>query len=180
MIRELKKQFNNEEIMDKLPFVLMEIRNYTNQYFLTKASKPVISIEDNRIYLPNSLGFETYDIVEILNSDRNIGIYVVKEVGTNYLEFFQELSDEETNNMRVILLSFKKVNIKTIINMLKYSLDFQETTGIRSQTLGGYRVEYASSDGVTLFPTEMYGAINSLRKLNDDYAEYRRKGYVRL
>ncbi len=175
---------DKETIVNLLPFILIEIRNYTNQYFLTLHHNKVSRIENKKIYFEGEVQVGVGDTIELLNSENNTLIYQIKEVGDSYVEVEQEdyIVDENDNEHIVMIkLSFKNVNIKTIGSMLDYDNKFKDISGIKSQTLGGYNVTYASAeDGDTAYPLELYGGVNSLKKLNDDYAEYRRKGYVRL
>lgn len=187
MIDMLVNQSGLDEntIINLLPFVLMEIRNYTKQYFLTKHHLKVIKIEDETIYVDGDPTNEIQvgDTVELMNSENNTLIYQVSDVDKNTITLEQEIVDEINNdNIVIIKLSFKNVNPKIIVNMLKYDTEFGNTTGIKSQSLGGYSVTYSSPSGnsETTYPIELYGGLKSLRKLDDDYGEYRRKGYVRL
>ncbi len=182
MINNLVTNFNleREAVINLLPFILSEIRNYTNQYFLTTTNEKSTEIQDKKIYVEKPYKFSEGDIIEIINSENNTGLYIVKNTTKDYIEVYQNISNE-TNNMTIIKLSFKGVNLKTISDMISYSVNFAETSGIQSQSLGGYSVSYSQpSGGETIYPLELYGGLNSLKKLHDDFAEYRRKGYVRL
>lgn len=170
-------------IVNLLPFILIEIRNYTNQYFLTLHHNKVIKIENKKIYFDGELQVAVGDTIELMNSENNTLIYQIKTIGEGYVEVEQDFIVDEIDNEHIVMikLSFKNVNTKTISGMLEYDDKFGKLSGIKSQTLGGYNVTYASAEGGdTAYPQELYGGINSLKKLNDDYAEYRRKGYVRL
>ena len=185
MIDGLLKYFSRDNVVSSLPFILSEIRNYTNQYFLTKYHEDVVKIENNVVYLKQDISntFEVGDSVEFMNSDRNTLIYQIKNINQDKVELEQRVIDDILNkNIVMIKLSFKNVNVKTIVNMLDYSNKFSFLSGIKSQSLTGYSVTYAtpSENGDGMFPIELYGGLNSLKKINDDYAEYRRKGYVRL
>lgn len=171
-----------QDIIDLLPFVLMEIRNYTNQYFLTTTRTDVSYIENHKIYVDNTTGFNVGDSIEILNSHLNTIIYQVKNVENDYIEVEQDLLNEHgVKNVVVIKLSFRGVSINTVSNMVSYSKNTMGQGGVQSQSLGGYSVTYSkANEGMTAYPLELYGGVNALRKLHDDYAEYRRKGYVRL
>ena len=186
MIEILEKStgLDRSTIINLLPFILIEIRNYTNQYFLTLNHNKVTKIEDKKIYFEGEPEVAVGDTIELLNSENNTLIYQIKNVGDGYVEVEQvDYIVDEIGNGHIVMikLSFKNVNIKTIGGMLEYDEKFGELSGIKSQTLGGYNVTYASAEGGdTAYPIELYGGVNSLKKLNDDYAEYRRKGYVRL
>ena len=186
MIEILEKStgFDRNTIIDLLPFILIEIRNYTNQYFLTLKHNPVVKIENKKIYFDGEAQVSVGDTIELLNSENNTLIYQIKTIQDGYVEVEQgDYIVDEIGNEHIIMikLSFKNVNIKTIEGMLEYDEKFGKLSGIKSQTLGGYNVVYSSAEGgYTVYPIELYGGVNSLKKLNDDYAEYRRKGYVRL
>lgn len=176
-------KLDKETIINLLPFILIEIRNYTNQYFLTKHHLKVVEIKDNQIIVEeNSNEIQVGDTVELMNSENNVLIYQIKKIEDKVFFVEQSLVDEINNqDIVMIKLSFKNVNLKTMEKMLKYDVEFGNNSGIKSQTLGGYSVTYSTPDGgETHYPIELYGGIKSLRKVNDDYAEYRRKGYVRL
>lgn len=185
MIEVLEKStgLDRETIINLLPFILIEIRNYTNQYFLTLKHNPVVKIEDKKIYFNGDSSVAVGDTIELMNSENNTLIYQVKNVENGYVEVEQDYIVDEIDNEHIVMikLSFKNVNLKTIGGMLNYENKFGKLSGIKSQTLGGYNVTYGSAEGGdTAYPKDLYGGINSLVKLNDDYAEYRRKGYVRL
>lgn len=176
-------KLDKETIINLLPFVLIEIRNYTNQYFLTNHHLKIVEIKDNQIVVENNSNeIQVGDTVELMNSENNTLIYQIKEINDNVFSVEQSLVDEVGNsNMVMIKLSFKNVNLKTIEKMLKYDNEFGDISGIKSQSLGGYSVVYSTPDGgETHYPIELYGGVKSLCKVNDDYAEYWRKGYVRL
>ena len=189
MIDALVSYCNMEKssIVNLLPFILMEIRNYTHQYFLTLNHLSVDKIENNKIYIKDGENISSMDQVgdtfELMNSENNTLIYQIKSIIDNHIEIEQPLLMDELNNSNIVLikLSFKNVNLKTIKGMLEYDNNFGKLSGVKSQTLGGYNVTYATAEGGdTQYPIELYGGLNSLVKLDDDYAEYRRKGYVRL
>ena len=48
-ILEKSTGLDRSTIIDLLPFILIEIRNYTNQYFLTLKHNPVVKIENKKI-----------------------------------------------------------------------------------------------------------------------------------
>jgi hypothetical protein len=173
---------SNETIIDLLPFILIEIRNYTNQYFLTETHSAISKIENNIIYTNDGSQFQVGDIVELMNSENNVLIYIIDTITGNNITCKETLSNETNNsNMVMIKLSFKNVNFKTISSMISYDNKFGITSGIKSQTLGAYNVTFATpTGGNTIYPIELYGGVNALKKINDDFAEYRRKGYVRL
>lgn len=176
-------KLDKETIINLLPFILIEIRNYTNQYFLTKHHLKVVEIKDDTITVEDSNGeIQVGDTIELMNSENNTLIYQVKDIDGNEILVEQPLIDESGNqDIVMIKLSYKNVNLKTIEKMLKYDVEFGDNSGVKSQSLGGYTVTYSTPDGGdTHYPIEMYGGIKSLRKVDDDYAEYRRKGYVRL
>lgn len=183
MIEQLTNQFglDKSDIINLLPFVLLEIRNYTRQYFITKTNADIIKIEENKCYFSGETKLVEGDVVELLNSENNSLIYTIKEVKNNYIELDQFIVNETASKMKMIKLAFKGVSLKTVFDMIEYSTNFKESSGIKSQTLGGYNVTFAQPEGgETLFPIELYGGLNSLKKLDDDYAEYGRKGYVRI
>lgn len=183
MVNQLSNKYGleREYIINSLPFILTEIREYTNQYFLTLKHTPISRVWNSKCYYKGNTEIKVGDTVEILNSENNTLVYTIKEVTDNYIELDQDIRDEDNSDMVVIKLSFQRISLKTIFSMINYSINFAETNGIKSQTLGGYNVTYSQADGgQTIFPLELYGGLNSLKKINDDFAEYRRKGYVRL
>ena len=176
-------KLDKDTVINLLPFILIEIRNYTNQYFLTKHHLKVVEIKNNKIKAESiPVSIRVGDSVELMNSENNTLVYQIKNISNDEIEMEQPLIEEVGNeNIVLIKLSFGKVNFKTIEKMLKYDIEFGSSSGIKSQSLGGYSVQYATpTTGETHYPIEMYGGVNSLKKVDDDYAEYRRKGYVRL
>ena len=167
-----------DDVVNLLPFVLLEIRNYTNQYFLTTKNSNVVKIEDDKIYLEDTSDFKHNDIIEILNSESNTMLYTVNGVETDYITVDQVVSDEVLTHVKVIKLSFRGVNVMTVVNMLNYTNTMGDEFGVASKSMGQFSVSYAQSKVGLTYPDYMYGSLKSLRKINDDKLEYRRKGYV--
>lgn len=183
MINNLVNQYGLDRayVISSLPFVLEEVRNYTNQYFLTKTHSRVDRIEDNQVFINQPHDFQVGDSIELLNSENNTLIYQIKTINETSIELEQDLTPELKNPRIVMIkLSFRGVNLKTVVDMITYSQSV-DGVGIKQQSLGGYSVTFAlPSGGETIYPLELYGGLKSLRKLHDDYAEYWRKGYARV
>lgn len=188
MLNILTSQYglDKDALISTLPFILEEVRGYTNQYFLTKTNCTVTHIENGKLYTNHKVGtMYVGDTIEILNSENNTSLYFVKTVMEDYIELEGFVQDDNSIGMVAIKLSFKGVNGKSIKSMLEYDESTQGLSGIRSQNLGGYSVSYGDTKtGVgglaTNYPSEMYGSLNALRKINDDGREYVRYGYARL
>jgi len=167
-------------VKNLIPSVLQEIRRYTNQWFLTSVSmSDDFTIEGNKIYFTEDCPFKVGDWFELLNSIDNYEVYSVKSITDEYIEVNQDLADEEISDT-LIKLSFRGVSPMTVSSMLAYDLSRGTSKFIKSQTLNGYSVTYADNSNMKVpnaYPNELYGGVNSLRKVNDDYAEYSRYGY---
>ena len=189
MLNILTSQYglDKDDLISSLPFILMEVRGYTNQYFLTNTNARVSKIVDNKVYIEHSKGtMYVGDTIELFNSVNNNSLYFIKEITDEYIELEGYVQDELDNpNIIAIKLSFKGVNGRTIKGMVDYDNHTEGISGIKSQNLGGYSVTYGdtkSGDGglSTSYPSELYGSLNALRKINDDGMEYVRYGYVRV
>lgn len=181
----INSSLNREDIVKSLPFILNEIRNYTNRFFLTNKFLKVKKITETYIEVEDgSYTFQKGDSIEILNSLNNTLVYQVKFNQNNNIVHIEQKLNLETDckSLYIIKLDFRGVNPQTIINMVDYSEKFKNLNGIKSQTLGSYSVTYENSgENVdTMYPHYLYGSLNQIRKLNTDYDEYRRFGYVRL
>ncbi len=173
---------NREDIVSVLPSILMEIRNYTNQYFLTTTNMKITKIKENKVYHDDKFGKLKYgDCIELLNSLDNTSLYFVDEVFEDYFTVEGTLSDETPVRCAAIKLSFQGVSTRVLQGFITYEHATAGVDGIISQSLGEYSVTYARpTSGYTSYPLELYGGLNALRKMHDDFAEYRRKGYVRV
>ena len=132
-ILEKSTGLDRSTIINLLPFILIEIRNYTNQYFLTLNHNKVIKIENKKIYFDGEPKVAVGDTIELLNSENNTLIYQIKNVGDGYVEVEQVdyIVDEIGNEYIVMIkLSFKNVNVKIIDGMLEYDKKFGKLTGI--------------------------------------------------
>lgn len=175
MIEVLEKYLDKETIIDMLPFILMDIRDYTNQYFLTKYNLEIIRIEDGKIYYDGDISnFYVGDVVELLNSYNNTILYTIKEITNDYIEVDQEI-DDEIDDITLIKLSFKGINPKTLVAMIEHD---PKKSGVKAETLGGYAIEYNVNN--MFYPPEILSGLSGLRKLNDDFEEYGRYGYDRI
>ena len=184
-ILNINSSLNREDIVKSLPFILNEIRNYTNRFFLTNKFLKVTEVGTNYIKVEDgNYKFQKGESIEILNSLNNTLVYQVKLNQTSNAIYIEQqlISEINCKSMYVIKLDFRSVNPQTIINMVDYSEKFKNLNGIKSQTLGSYSVTYENSgENVdTMYPHYLYGSLNQIRKLNTDYDEYRRFGYVRL
>lgn len=175
MIGELLEVMDipRKDLSNLLPLILLEIRNYTNQYFLTTTHSKIVKVESKKVYVEDVSKFGVNDTVEIVNK----GIFTIDTIGADYFTVDQYLEQVEDNSV-AIKLNFRGVNIFTLMTMMNYMNSDMSERVVISQSQGGRSVTYAdATNQSTLFPINLYGSLQSLRKLNDDGLEYIRKGY---
>lgn len=180
-----KLNISVEELNQLLPYVLNDVRGYTNQYFLTKVhfKGTIIVASEYTIQVDDASMFKVGDWIEFLNSIDNTSIYSIKEIDGNTITVYQPLVTGTTTDT-IIKLSFRGVSPLSLVGLLSYDLNRGTTKHIKSQSLsGGFSVSYVddstSSQSNTNYPIELMGGFNSLKKLNDDYQEYKRYGYCK-
>lgn len=169
---------DDDALYESISHALQSVRNYTNQYFLTKTHLTTnLSVSTNSITVTEPHPFKVGDWIEFLNSENNTNIYLVSEVSDSVITVKQTLSEELVYDT-LIKLSFKGINSVVLAGMINY--DYQNALGsyITQQNLNGYSVTYATGmEHGLAYPKVLYGGVNHLRKLNDDYSEYHKYGY---
>lgn len=162
---------------------LFEIREYTNQYFLTRHHSKVVEVVDGVIVLEEVLPLKKGDYIELLNG-RNNGLYTVNTVtdGT-LLTVDEDLVDDATpQGVVLILLDVGRLNKRALSTFGNYLANEEHTSVVASQNFGGYSVNYVvdKNEDMYAYPSKYYKPFASLVKLNDDYGEYKKYGYERL
>ena len=133
------------------------IRAYTNNNFQMRTAR----------FLGNSAGMRVYgvpqfislgDTIQISGTDVNDGLYVVGEVGSDYIQLDQYLQTVEDNIVTKVKYPYDVM--QCAIDLYKWKQTMGAKVGIKSETLSRHSVTY--EDSATLFMGYPVGILNGL------------------
>lgn len=168
---------NVDDVINFLPDILHDIREYTHKSFITNVSiSGNITISNGKIISPINIpnGFVINSQIELRYSLNNTKIYTIKNIKNNIIETYEKLFDEEFNGF-IIRLSFNEINDNIISSMINYKKI--SIKGIKSESIDGYTYEL-SDNVVNGYPIDIMSSFNYIKQLpGTEKTEYFNKGY---
>ncbi len=139
------------------------VRAYTNNRFQYRPGRFCAESDGDTLY-----GVSPYiqagDTVEI-SEGPNKGLYVVTEVGEDYIRVDGALFTENRNLVtRVVYPKDVKLGV---LNLLKWEIENRDKVGVKSESLSRYSVTYYDQDAgntVMGYPVSLLGFLKPYRK----------------
>ena len=144
-------------LQKKLNALELLIRKYTNNNFQNRSIR----------FIGNSLGDRIFggDTIQISESEVNDGLYVVTEVGKNFIRLDKEVFTVDSNMVTKVVYP-EDIQVG-IINLLKYEVDMRDKVGIKSESLSRHSVTYVDYDAnnqVMGYPVSLLGFLKPYMK----------------
>lgn len=161
-VEELRNQVDcgsdsDELITAKLQAVEAVIRQYTNNNFQQRAARFEGRSNGTQLY-GNPQYFRVGDTVQISASGVNDGLFVVQEIGTDYITVNQPLFDVEKN---LVTRIFYPADVKQCaVDLYRWKQTNGAKVGIKSETLSRHSVTY--EDSASLYMGYPVGILNGL------------------
>ena len=161
-VADLRNQINcgnttDEQIIAKLEAIESVIRAYTNNNFQQREIRFVGRSEGKRVYGSTEF-LNVDDTVQISASQGNNGLYVVTEVGQDYIELDKVLMTTEEN--MVTKIKYPADVVQCAVDMFRWKQNMGEKVGIKSETISRHSVTY--EDSATLHMGYPLGVLNGL------------------
>lgn len=152
-------QFNNKLLEMKLKAVEQAIRQYTNNTFQNRHIRLACYSTGKKLVSPTGAHlFKLNDTVQISVEHLNKGLYVVEEVGQDYIIVDREMYESMYN--LVTKVEYPIDIIEGAINMLRWDMFDREKIGVASETISRHSVSYVQYDGSNTiggYPISLFG-----------------------
>ena len=144
-------------IAEKLDAVELLIRAYTNNNFQNRYVRFTAESIGNRL-LGTSDFLKVGDTVQISQSQVNDGLYVIAEIGDDFVRVDKDLYQYSDN--LVTKVEYPADVRSGVIDLLKWEIKNRQKVGIKSETLSRYSVTYYDQDAnnqVMGYPVTLLG-----------------------
>jgi uncharacterized protein YaaQ len=155
---------NENQMKSRLDALEILIRKYTNNNFQNRHIRFFASSLGNRI-----MGCHPFirvgDTVQISESNVNDGLYVVTEIGDNFIRVDKELFSVGHN--LVTKIEYPVDVQQGVIKLLQWDVESMNRIGIKSETISRHSVTYFDQDKnnqVMGFPVSLLGFLEVYKK----------------
>lgn len=147
-------------IAEKLEAIELLIRAYTNNNFQNRYVRFTAASLGNRL-LGTSDFLKVFDTVQISQSQVNDGLYVITEIGDDFIRVDKDLYRYSDN--LVTKVEYPADVRSGVIDLLKWEIANRSKAGIQSETLSRHSVTYFNQDAnnqVMGYPVTLFGFLN--------------------
>lgn len=158
------QNMNRNDVQNKLDAIEVLIRKYTNNNFQNRNIRFLASSMTDRLNGVSPF-LKVGDTIQISESLANDGLYVIKEVGDNYIMIDKEIFAVPRN--LVTKVEYPKDVQEGIINLMKWEQTNRKKVGIKAETLSRHSVTYYDQDAnnqVMGYPVSLLGFLDSYMK----------------
>ena len=134
---------SDELLLEKLSSVETMIRSYTHNGFQVRNIRSVSPVENQRILCLHK-NITIGDTVQISGSLLNNGVYVISSVGAEGAKVNKPLIDCKKNT--VTLVRYPDDVILGAVQLIKWSMDNKDKTGVKSERISRHSVTYFDLD----------------------------------
>lgn len=152
------------QVQKKLDALEVLIRKYTNNNFQNRHIRFTASSLGDRImgcHQFNRVG----DTIQISESEVNDGLYVITEIGDDFIRLNKTLFNVEHN--LVTKIEYPVDVQQGVIKMLQWDIESMNRIGVKSETLSRHSVTYFDQDKnnqVMGFPVSLLGFLEVYKK----------------
>lgn len=147
-VEELRKFIQTDDTDDcleaKLAGIEQQIRGYTNNNFQVRGTGRIVDIVGGLFTTEALNPYEVGDTLQISGSDKNDGLYTVKESGDNSFTVNEKTRDEI--DVFVTLVRYPADVKMGVVNMMTWELENRTKAGIQSETISRHTVNYINLD----------------------------------
>ena len=151
-------------LQKKLNALELLIRKYTNNNFQNRNIRFAGNSVNDRIFGSHPF-IRAGDTIQISESEVNDGLYVIKEVGKNFIRVDKDLFAVDFNMITKVIYP-EDIQVG-IVNLLKYEVEMRDKVGIKSETLSRRSVTYFDLDAsnqVMGYPVSLLGFLKPYMK----------------
>ena len=151
-------------LQDKLDALEILVREYTNNNFQNRNIRFLASSMTDRLNGVHPF-IRVGDTIQISESLVNDGLYIITEIGDDYIKIDKEIFDVPKN--LVTKVEYPMDVQQGIINLMKWEHSNRDKVGIKSETLSRHSVTYYDQDKnnqVMGYPVSLLGFLDSYMK----------------
>lgn len=161
-VEELRQYITTDEVDQALEARLQAlellIRGHTNNNFQVRGTGRIADVVGGRFEVEALNPYEVGDTLQISGSEKNDGLYTVKETDDHSFSVNERTRDEI--DLFVTLVEYPADVKIGVVEMLKYDLDKREKAGVQSETISRHSVTYQAldaSNSISGYPLHLMG-----------------------
>ena len=163
------RQFIDTDIEDqaleaRLQALELLIRGYTNNNFQVKGTGRIVDVVGGTFTMEALNPYEVGDTVHVSGSEKNDGLYTVKEVN----EFVFTVNEKTRDEIDFVTKVDYPMDVKMgVVELLKYDLEKRKKAGIQSETISRHSVTYQVPDASNTengYPQHLMGFLELHKK----------------
>lgn len=147
-VDELRQYISTDEgdqaLEGRLQALELLIRGYTNNNFQLRGTGRIADVVGGRFEVEALNPYEVGDTLQISGSERNDGLYTVKEADDHSFRVNEKTRDEI--DLFVTMVEYPADVKMGVVELLKYDLEGREKAGIQSETISRHSVTYQTPD----------------------------------
>lgn len=141
------------------------IRNYTNNSFQVKGTGRIVDVVGGTFMTEALNPYEVGDTLHISGSDKNDGLYTVKEAGDDTFRVNEPTRDEiDVFVTKVEYPADVKIGV---VELMKHDLNKRDKVGISSERISRHEVSYHAVDATNTvqgYPQHLMGFLQQYMK----------------
>lgn len=128
----------------RLKAIELFIRGYTNNNFQVRGTGRVADVVGGLFMVEALNPFEVGDTLQISGSEKNDGLYTVKESNDDTFTVNEKTRDKKV--LFVTLVEYPEDIKMGVVELLKYDLENREKAGVQSESISRHSVTYQALD----------------------------------
>jgi len=144
-LRKFVKTDDTDECLEaKLAGIEQQIRGYTNNNFQVRGTGRICDVVSGLFTTEDFQPYEVGDTVQISGSEKNDGLYTIKEADDDTFKVNEKTRDEI--DVFVTLVRYPADVKMGVANMMTWEIENRTKAGIQSETISRHTVNYINLD----------------------------------
>lgn len=168
-VAELRQYISTDEgdqvLGARLQALELLIRGYTNNSFQVRGTGRVADVIAGRFNVDALNPYEIGDTLQISGSERNDGLYTVRETDDHSFSVNEPMRDGK--DLFVTLVEYPADVKMGVVELMRYDLEGREKAGIQSETISRHSVTYQTYDGTNTvqgYPAHLMGFLDRYKR----------------
>lgn len=163
--QHVKTDVSDDVLETRLRAVEGFIHNHTNNHFAVRGMGRICDVVGGMFITESLQPYSVGDTLHISGSDKNDGLYTVKEAEDAVFTVNEKTRDEI--DVYVRLVEYPADVKMGAVELVKYDLEHRERAGIQSETISRHSVTYKvpdASDTLKGYPKHLMGFLDGYMK----------------
>ena len=168
-VEELRQYISTDEgdqaLEGRLQALELLIRGYTNNNFQVHGTGRIADVVGGTFMVEVPPDYEVGDTVQISGSEKNNGLYTVKEMNGETFRVNERTRDEI--DLYVTRIEYPADVKMGVVNLLKWELNFRDKADIASESISRHTINYQALDAentVHGYPAHLMGFLKPYMK----------------